>query len=164
VTAVETNLTGLMYGCSVAAKRMLAQGGGFIYNLEGFGSTGMLRRGMSVYGSTKAAVHYFTRALAKDLEGTPVKAASVAPGMVMTDLVAGEYVDRPAEWESAKRIFNIIADNVETVAPWMAQQVLANERNGARIAWLTPAKLAWRFASARFSKRDLFANRPQPEP
>ena len=27
---------------------------------------------------------------------------------------------------SAKRIFNILADRVETVAPWIAERVLAN--------------------------------------
>jgi hypothetical protein len=80
--------------------------------------------------------------------------------MVMTDLVVGEYAGRPAEWDRAKRIFNIIADNVETVSPWLAQQVLTNQRNGARLAWLTPARLLWRFAYAPFSRRDLFAGRP----
>ena len=35
---------------------MLKQGGGFLYNMEGFGSNGRTRDGISVYGMSKAAV------------------------------------------------------------------------------------------------------------
>lgn len=58
---VNLNVIGLMYGCRVAINGLLAQGGGFIYNMYGFGSTGMMRPGLSIYGSTKRAVNYLTR-------------------------------------------------------------------------------------------------------
>ena len=64
---VGLNLIGLMYGCRVAINGMLAQGYGFVYNMYGFGSTGMLRTGMSIYGSTKRAVNYFTETMVKEL-------------------------------------------------------------------------------------------------
>jgi hypothetical protein len=76
--------------------------------------------------------------------------------MVVTDLLTGQYRDRPDEWERAKRIFNILADRVETVAPWLAERVLANTQSGARIRWLTRSKLIGRFLAAPFRKRDLF--------
>ena len=85
---VGLNLIGLMYGCRVAINGMLAQGGGFIYNMYGFGSTGMMRTGMSIYGSTKRAVNYFTETMVKELANTPVKIGSLSPGMVITDLVS----------------------------------------------------------------------------
>jgi NAD(P)-dependent dehydrogenase (short-subunit alcohol dehydrogenase family) len=153
---VETNVIGSLLGSQVAGAGLLAQGGGFIYNLEGFGSTGQVRRGMAPYGSSKAAIYYLTRALAADAAGTPVKVGSLSPGMLATDLLTEPYAGRPAEWQRARRIFNLLADRVETVAPWLVQRVLANTRNGARIVWLTPARLYWRFLSAPFVHREIF--------
>jgi hypothetical protein len=77
--------------------------------------------------------------------------------MVVTDLLTNQYEDRPQDWEQAKRIFNILADRVETVTPWLAQRLLENNRTGARISWLTRRKIMWRFLTAPFSERDLFA-------
>ena len=37
-------------------------------------------------------------------------------------------------------------------------EVLENKKNGRVINWLTPGKILWRFATASFSKRDLFAD------
>jgi hypothetical protein len=79
--------------------------------------------------------------------------------MVMTKLVTAQYDERPEDWERAKRIFNIIGDRVETVAPWLAQQVLENHKHGARIRWLSRGKLIGRFLTAPFRKRDLFEER-----
>ncbi len=154
---VGLNLTGLMYGCRVAINGMLAQGHGFIYNLYGFGSNGMLRSGMSIYGSTKRAVNYFTQALAKELAGQPVKIGSLSPGMVITDLVAWQYKDRPEEFERAKRIFNLLADRVESVTPHLVEQILANDKNGAVIRHMSTARMMSRMITGRLRKRDLFA-------
>lgn len=152
----RVNVLGTYYGCRVAMAGMLAQGQGWIYNVEGFGSTGRLRWGLGAYGTSKAAVAYFTRALAAEAQETPVRVASLSPGMVMTDLVLGELAKDPERLERSRRIFNIIADRAETVTPWMAEQILSNERHGARIRWLTPGRMAWRFLSAPFSRRNVF--------
>ena len=136
--------------------RYAGQGQGWIYNVEGFGSTGRLRWGLGAYGTSKAAVAYFTRALAAEAQETPVRVASLSPGMVMTDLVLGELAKDPERLERSRRIFNIIADRAETVTPWMAEQILSNQRHGARIRWLTPGRMAWRFLSAPFSHRNVF--------
>jgi hypothetical protein len=76
--------------------------------------------------------------------------------MVVTDLLTQQYRDRPEDWERAKRVFNLLADRVETVAPWFADQVLANTRSGIRFRWLNTGKMMGRFLSAPFRKRDLF--------
>jgi hypothetical protein len=65
-------------------------------------------------------------------------------------------------WEQAKRILNILGDRVETVSPYLADKVLANDQAGARIAWLTFPKIMSRFLTARFRKRDIFADQPSP--
>jgi len=154
---IETNLLGAIYGSQVAIRGMLLQGYGALYNLEGMGSDGRTHEGMTPYGTSKYALHYLMKALAKELDGTGVIVASLRPGMIVTDLVTGPYRGRPEEWERVKPIFNIIADRVETAAPWMADQVLGNRRNGAVLKRLSTATLAARFLMAPFRRRDLFA-------
>jgi NAD(P)-dependent dehydrogenase (short-subunit alcohol dehydrogenase family) len=152
-SVIETNLVGAMYGSMVAMKGMLAQGGGDIYNMEGMGSDGRQQHGLIFYGTSKYGLRYFNQALAQEASDTPVRVGSLRPGMVLTDLVVGQYRGRPEEWDRVKSIFNIIADRAETVAPWMADQVLANGKNGAQIKWLTRPKLMWRFLTAPIIKR-----------
>jgi hypothetical protein len=76
--------------------------------------------------------------------------------MVLTDMLTAPYDRQSAEWARARRIFNILADRVETVTPWLAGQILANQQHGARIKWLTKRKIITRFLLAPFRKRDLF--------
>jgi NAD(P)-dependent dehydrogenase (short-subunit alcohol dehydrogenase family) len=153
---VETNLTGAMNGAKVALNGMLAQGHGAIYNMEGMGSNGRKQAGMSLYGCTKYGLAYLTDSLALEAKGTPVLVGAIQPGMVVTDLLTRNREEQPDRWEENKRIFNILADRVETVTPWLAERILANEKHGARISWLNQGKIMFRFLSAPFSKRDLF--------
>jgi NAD(P)-dependent dehydrogenase (short-subunit alcohol dehydrogenase family) len=155
-SVVETNLVGTMYGCKVAVQGMLEQGFGTIYNLEGFGSDGRKMDGLTLYGVTKCGLRYLDDALAKELEGTPVRIGAFRPGMVITDLVTGEYDQSSEEWERAKKVFNIIADRPETVTPWLAERALENEKNGARIAWSSSLRIGLRFLTSRFRRRNLF--------
>lgn len=152
----RANVLGTYYGARVAMCGMLAQGYGWIYNMEGFGSTGRLRKGMSAYGTSKAAVSYLTRALAAEAEETPVRVAALSPGMVITDLVLKELEKEPERLQQSRRVLNIVADRVEDVTPWLADQVLNNRKHGASIRWLTGSRLLWRFLSAPFSHRDVF--------
>ena len=155
---VATNLIGAMHGASVAVRGMLEQGYGSIYNMEGLGSGGRKVEGLTLYGCTKAGMRYLTDALVEELRDTPVLVGALSPGMVVTDFLTGQYEERPAEeWERAKRVFNILADRVETVTPWLAGRVLANKKPGIRINWLSGAKIMGRFLTARLRKRDLFA-------
>lgn len=155
-SVIQTNMLGTVYGARVAINGMIAQGSGAIYNLEGMGSNGRIQPGMALYGTTKAGVHYFTRSLAKELEETAVIVGSLQPGMVVTDLIMKHYKDDPDALDQVKGIFNIIADRVETVTPWLAREVLKNEKSGKVIAWGSRWKSLWRFLTAPFTKRDLF--------
>ncbi len=155
---VKTNLLGAMFGTHVAYNRMLEQGHGQIYIMEGFGSNGRMRKGLTFYGASKSGLDYFTRSWLNEMpEDSPVMVGTLSPGMVATDLLTGAY-DDPAEFERSRRIFNILADKVETVTPWLVERILENEKNGAQINWLTGAKVMWRFATAAFNKRDLFTD------
>lgn len=156
---IETNILGLTYGSQVAMRGMLQQGQGQIYNMEGFGSGGHIRHGMSLYGTSKAAVRYLTKAMVEEAKGSDILVGSLSPGMVMTDLILDRFKDDPAALEKNKRIFNIIADSVDNVSAWLVRRILANEKHGARFNYMPRAKMAGRFVTAPFSKRDLFADK-----
>ena len=155
---VDTNLTGLLLACKVALTGMKEQGGGQIWNMEGFGSNGMAQPGLAAYGATKRAVNYLNKALRKDAASAGIHVCTLSPGIVVTDLLTGDYDLNSAEWQRAKRMFNILADRVETVTPFLADGILKANRDGAKVAWLTTGKAMGRFLTARFRKRDLFAD------
>ncbi|MBN1580333.1 MAG: SDR family oxidoreductase [Anaerolineae bacterium] len=156
-SVVATNMLGAMYGSKVALHGMLAQGFGALYNMEGMGSDGRKTKGMVLYGTTKSGLCYLNESLAQETRGTKVLAGALSPGMVITDFMTRPYEDRPEDRERVKRIFNILADRVDTVTPWLAEKVLANDKNGVCIAWLGTFKVLSRFLAAPFRKRDLFA-------
>lgn len=152
---VDTNLLGTIYGSNVAMQGMLKQGFGQIYNMEGFGSDGkMISPGLILYGATKSALTYYTKGLVREAKDTPVQVCWLSPGMVVTDLLIG---DLDPNNDRTKRVFNILADRVETVAPYLVKQILLNRQHGARIAWLTTPKIAWRFMTAPFVRRDVLS-------
>ncbi len=153
---VDIDLKGMIFGSQVAIRGMLAQGFGYLYNMEGFGSNGRVRPGLSVYGSTKAGLTFLTRSLVAETKDTPVKVGTLSPGIVITDFITDQYKDDPEGLEQAKGIFNTLGDRVETVTPWLVEQVLSTEKTGAEINWLTTSKTLGRFMMSPFKKRDLF--------
>lgn len=153
---MDTNLLGVLYACQVALAGMHHQGHGQIWNMEGFGSGGQTAPGMAGYGASKAALAYLNKALQKELKDTSVQLCSLSPGIVVTDLLKGDYDTTTEEWRKAKKIFNILGDHVETVAPFLAEGVLKTRKSGGKVVWLTSGKAFSRFMGAGFRKRDLF--------
>ena len=155
---IQTNILGSIYGAQVAMNGMLVQGFGAIYNMEGMGSDGRKHAGLTMYGTSKYAIHYFTESLALEAKDSPVIIGALRPGMVITDMIIDRYKDRPDEWERAKKIFNIIADRVENVSPWLTVKMLENQKNSAILAYSSTWKLLWRFVSQPIVKRNLFTD------
>ena len=154
---IDVDLLGLVFGSQIALRGMREQGSGIVYNMEGFGSDGRARPGMSVYGAAKRAVRYYTRTLIKETKDSPIQIGTLSPGIVITDFITDMYRDDPAGLEKSKKIYNILGDKVETVTPWLADKVLTNTRTGAAFRWLTTGKAMVRFMTAGFNRRDLFA-------
>jgi short-subunit dehydrogenase len=155
---VNTNITGLIYGTQVALQGMLEQGFGQIYNMEGFGSGDMMRPGMTVYGTTKRAVRYFTESMLEETKDTPVQIGTLGPGMVVTDFMIDGLKKMPqAQREEVRVIYNILADKVETVVPFFVENILKNDKTGTKIDWLTPEKANERFNDETYLTRDLLS-------
>ena len=152
---VGTNITGMIYGSQVSAAGMIQQGHGAIYSMEGLGSNDMIQPKTILYGTTKRALRYYMKGLAKELEGTGVIAGRLSPGMMLTDFITKTPDGEPSEVisdERFKKIFNILADKPETVARFFIPRILCNTRNDALIAWLTNTKASWRFMTAGLRK------------
>ena len=155
---INTNITGLIYGCQIALRGMTKQGFGQIYNMEGHGSDDRKLPGLTVYGTTKRAVRYFSEALIDEVEGTPVQAGMLSPGIVLTDFLLDDMRKMPPEQlEMTKTIYNCLADKPETVTPFLVENILENDKNGAEIVWLTEEKANERFNSDEYNSRDFFS-------
>lgn len=150
---IETNIKGLMLCCKLVVNKMSAQGSGAIYNMEGFGSDGRKMKRMSVYGTSKNAVHYFTKVLGMETKELPLLVGSISPGMVVTSMLTDPVkADRNVNRDAIK-IFHILADTVETVTPYLVKKMLTNKKHGASIRWLNSWKISGRFIGNLFVKR-----------
>ena len=156
--AIKTNIIGMIFGSQIAAAEMLEQGHGAIYSMEGLGSNNMIQLKTILYGTTKCALSYFMKGLARELEGTGIIAGRLSPGMMLTDFITktpdGEESEVISD-EKFKKLFNILADRPETVAKYFVPKMLSNTKNDVQIAWLTNRKAAWRFMTAGFRKGKL---------
>lgn len=158
---LNVDLKGAIYGSRAAFAGMKEQGFGQIYNVEGYGSNDAMMTGLTLYGTAKRALTYFTRSLAKeshDLTGDKVCVCRLAPGIMITDFLktangGATKIELP---EKTKKVYNILGDYPQTIADYCVPRMLANEKNDARIIWLTNRKAFGRFLTAGFKKRDFF--------
>ena len=157
-SVINTNITGVVYGTQVALKGMIEQGYGQIYNMEGFGSGDMMRVGMTLYGTTKRATRYFTESLVEEARDLPVQICTLGPGMVVTDFMLDDLRQLPEDKrEETKLVYNMLADKVETVTPFLVEEIIKNKETGAKIDWLTMEKANARFEDEYYTSRDLLS-------
>jgi NADP-dependent 3-hydroxy acid dehydrogenase YdfG len=157
-SVVDTNIKGVMYGSKVAAENMLNQGHGQIWNMEGLGSNGMIIEQTILYGTSKCALTYFTKGLAKELKDSPVKTGRLSPGMMLTEFITksptGE-ISSVTQDKQFRRVFNILGDKPETVAKFFVPRILSNTKQDTHLVWLTNLKSTKRFLTTAFNKREL---------
>jgi NAD(P)-dependent dehydrogenase (short-subunit alcohol dehydrogenase family) len=158
---VGANVLGTMHGAQVAMARMLAQGRGQIFNMEGWGSRGEWLPGMTLYSSTKLALRSFSDGLSREARGSPVRVGTMSPGMVATDALIQAYQGGdPANWRRMRWLFKFVIDPPELVCGWLARRALANRKNGAHLTWMTPWRLALRFLQPSYYMRNPVAGTP----
>jgi NAD(P)-dependent dehydrogenase (short-subunit alcohol dehydrogenase family) len=155
---IDTNIKGMIFASQVAAREMLKQGFGQIYNMEGLGSNNMIQIKTILYGTTKHALTYFTRGLAKELKDTPIKVSRLSPGMMLTDFITKtpDGIESEVIHDKAfKFIFNVLGDRPEIVAKFFIKRILNNKKNDTHIVWLTKAKMLRRFFIRPLLKKKL---------
>ncbi len=159
---IDIDLKGTILCSKLIMQVMKEQGSGQIFNVEGHGSNDATITGLSVYGTSKRAVTYFTEALAHECEElkTGVLVGKITPGIMITNFIHtslgdGEKIELD---EKTKKIYNILGDYPETIAEFMVDKIINNKKNNVKFAWLTNGRAAWRFMSAGFSKRDFFSD------
>jgi NAD(P)-dependent dehydrogenase (short-subunit alcohol dehydrogenase family) len=91
------NTIGLMLCCREAARRMSTRRGGqggVIVNVSSMAATIGGRPGATAYAASKAAVDSFTMGFAKEVAREGIRAVSVRPGMVETEMTEATLADR----------------------------------------------------------------------
>jgi len=142
---LDTNVYGLMIGTSIAVNHMLKQGSGKIFNMEGFGSDGRMRENLTLYGTSKRAVNYFSKSLSRELKDSDIQIGTINPGMVRTDLI-----DQSMEFGTAKekrqfeKVYRILAEDVDVVTKFLVEHLLRSKKNYDKISFLSGTKLMFK--------------------
>ncbi len=155
---VRANVIGSINAAQVAVAGMQRQGGGKLYlTLGGGGATGRVVPGMTVYSTTKRAVRYLADCLIKERREVKDKAiliGTISPGINITEGMLREMrAVPPAQRVRAMKQLNFIGEHVETTTPWIVERVLADDKQGNDINWLTTGRLAKRALAMLFGAR-----------
>ena len=157
---IDVDLKGTVICSKAVMPIMIKQGYGQIYNVEGHGSNDATIFGLSLYGTSKRAITYFTEALAYEAAqaNTNVLVGKITPGIMITNFINtalgdGEKIELD---EKTKKVYNILGDYPETIAKFMVDKILNNKKNNVKFTWLTNRKAAWRFMTSAFNKRNFF--------
>lgn len=160
---IDVDLKGTVIASKLVMQEMVNAGKGAIYNVEGYGSNDAKMLGLSIYGTSKRAITYFTEALAKENaeRNTGVIVGKLSPGIMITEFITNALGNKEKInlSEKTKKVYNILGDYPDVVAKFLVEGMLNNTKNGAKIEWLTNKKAAWRFMTAGFNKRDFFSEK-----
>ena len=157
---LDVDLKGAIICSKLVMNEMIKNHSGAIYNVEGYGSNDAKMLGLSIYGTSKRAITYFTEALAKENEtrNTGVIIGKLSPGIMITDFIKNALGDKEKInlSDKTKKVYNILGDYPDVVANFLVNGMLKNNKNNAKIEWLTNKKAAWRFMTCWCNKRDFF--------
>lgn len=139
---VSVNILASMLGTKAAILYFRKQGFGKIFNMEGFGSDGRMINKLTLYGTSKRAINYYTKSISREMKGEGIQIGIISPGMVRTDFISGAMsTGSPEEQAKNKKVFDILAEDVETVTSFLAPRILASKKQYDRIDFLTKRRL-----------------------
>ena len=149
---IDINIYGLIIGTKVAANFMKQQGFGKIFNMEGFGSDGRIMKKLTLYGTTKQAVQYFSKSASAEYKNESVQIGILSPGMVRTDFLNHDKDLKTAEEiKRFEKVYRILAEEPEVVTAFLAKKVLASTKHYDRIKYLTKLRLTVKIIRLMFS-------------
>ena len=156
---IDIDLKSTVIGSKIAMKQMIKQGFGQIYGVEGYGSNDAYMLGLSIYGTSKRAITYFFRALAKEVEvmNYNIQIGLLSPGIMITDFITHSMGNDKFELpEKTKKVYNILGDYPDVISNFLVNKIINNDKNNVRFNWLTNKKASFRFMTCAFNKRDFF--------
>lgn len=146
----KVNVLGVMNACRVIFPLLKAQGRGALYNVEGFGANGKVRRHLTVYGTTKHAVRYFTRAFATEIEGSGIIIGLLNPGIIRTEMLE-DTINRISGYSPLRmKAIRLLAGEPEEVAGFFATRICSNTAPSSTIVWLSYMRIARRLSRLLF--------------
>jgi 3-oxoacyl-[acyl-carrier protein] reductase len=92
---IDTNVSGVFYGCHAVLPLMRARGGGWIINISSLASKNAFVNG-AAYCASKAALNAFSEALMQEVRYDGIRVAYVLPGSVNTGF--GSLANTKSEW------------------------------------------------------------------
>ena len=135
---VSINITATMLGSRMALRYFKDQGYGKVFNMEGFGSDGRMIDKLTLYGSSKRAVQYFSKSLSREVKEDHIQVGILSPGMVRTDFLnPANSVPNQSERERNRKVFDILAEDVNVVAQFLVMRILNSRKKYDRIEYLT---------------------------
>lgn len=150
---VSVNITAVMIGTRSAIRFFKQQGYGKIFNMEGFGSDGRMMDKLSLYGTSKRAVNYFTKSVSREVKEKSIQIGILSPGMVRTDFLSNSAnAGDPAERKRNQKVFDILAEDVDVVTAFLYKRILSSEKKYDRIEYLTFRRLFPRLVKLMFVK------------
>lgn len=144
-----TNVVGSLLCCREAIRLMRLQDTSskpiyHIFNM-GFSRWGAsFTKSACTHKSTKVALTQLTRSLSEELQAAGLSSIGVhnlSPGMVLTDLLLKDSTP------VARRFFNTLAEEPETVAKDLVPRILATRGTGQSIECLSPASAVFKVAT-----------------
>jgi 3-oxoacyl-[acyl-carrier protein] reductase len=105
---IDTNVSGVFYGCHAALPLMRARGGGWIINISSLASKNAFVNG-AAYCASKAALNAFSEALMQEVRYDGIRVAYVLPGSVNTGF--GGLSNTKSEWAlQPDDVADVVAD------------------------------------------------------
>jgi NAD(P)-dependent dehydrogenase (short-subunit alcohol dehydrogenase family) len=92
---LDTNVSGVFYGCHAALPLLKARGGGWIINISSLASKNAFVNG-AAYCASKSALNAFSEALMQEVRYDGIRVAYVLPGSVNTGF--GGLANTKSEW------------------------------------------------------------------
>ena len=157
---IDIDLKGTILASKVIMPLLIKQNFGQIYYVDGYGSNDAVMLGLSLYGTSKRAITYFTEALANEVKerNYSICVGKLAPGIMITSFIStalgdGEKITLD---EKTKKVYNILGDYPDVIAKFMVNKMVVNTKNNVKFTWLTNGRAAFRFMTSGFNKRDFF--------
>ena len=118
---IDTNVKGLLYVTRIVAAKMVAAGGGHIFNIGSIAGTEPYENG-AVYCASKHAVHALSQAMRADLLADGIKVTEIRPGMAETEF---SQVRFHGDRERAAKVYQGVeplrGEDIAEAIAWAAQ-------------------------------------------